>query len=87
LSLPSTLALWIAWLLAASAGLGALVLGALFVQAARLPYNPQGRYFADGVVQSAQAVPVYGWLAAIFLGLAIAFAWLAVRIGRRRSPD
>ena len=56
---------------------------ALFATAARLPFNPQGRHFADGVVHHAQAVPVYGVLAVLCFGLAIALAWLAIRIGRR----
>ena len=75
---------WVLWLLAAGAGVVALALGVLWVQAARLPYNPQGRHFADGVVHHAQAVPVYGGLAALCLAAAVALAWLGLRLGRRK---
>lgn len=78
---------WIAWLLAAVAGLAALALGVLFIEAARLPYNQEGRHFADGVVQHAQAVPVHAGLALLFLGLAAVLVWLAIRIGRRRGQS
>lgn len=76
---PSALARWIAGLLAAGAGLAALGLGVLFIQAARLPYNLQGRHFEDGVVHHAQSLPVYGVLALTCLSVALLLAWWARR--------
>lgn len=60
--------------------MAAIALAALWVQAARLPYNAQGRYFAEGVVHHAQAVPVYGLMA---LACLVAALWLAWRARRR----
>ena len=80
----SRLAGWLAGLLAAAFGFAALVQGVILVQLAGLPFNAQGRHFDDGVVHHAQALPVYGGLVILFLGLAVAFACLAGWIGRRR---
>lgn len=66
--------------LAVLAGLGALGATALFVQAFRLPYNEQGRYFHEGVVHEAQAVGVYGGLACCLALLALFLVWLARRL-------
>lgn len=68
------------WLLAAALGLGALGCTALFVQAARLPYSDQGRYFDGVVVHEVQAVGVYGGLALSMTVLAIFLGWLARRM-------
>ena len=74
------------WLLAAGAGLAALVLGIVFIQAAQIPYDEQGRYFEDGVVFHQQAVAVYGLLALLCAATAVGLVWLAHRSSGRDSP-
>ena len=76
----SSVARWLIRALAVLSGFGALGCAALFVQAVRLPYNEQGRYFEEGVVHDAQGLGVYGGLACFLALLAVLFAWLARRL-------
>lgn len=81
--MKSRLAGWLLWMLAVASGLAALVLGVMFVQFARLPFSEQGRHFEDGVVQHAQAAPIYGLLVLLLLATSLLAAWLARRLLRR----
>lgn len=62
-----------------------LLLGALSLRRAALPYNEQGRYFdvANGVVYDEGAAVVYGMLAGLFALAAFAAIMWARRAWRR----
>lgn len=79
----SRIAAWLAGLFAVACGFAALILGVIFFQLARLPFNAQGRHFDDGVVHQAQAVPIYGLLVLGFAAVALFALWLSRRLLRR----
>ena len=74
---------WLAGLVAVACGFAALVLGVIFFQLARLPFNAQGRHFDDGVVHHAQAVPIYGLMVLGFAAISLFALWLSHRLLRR----